>query len=490
MRALLLCLMLACPALAQTKIGADGNVTLDVLAVSEETVRLFAEESDDASFRYLDATIREARGRGWLTPDAGILFAMYADALRNIRANPGYALRIADEGVALIRSGTPKDPREAMMLEVTRAYALADLGRFDEAIAAATLALPMLRAAFSDSTADDLAGYVAEWQAGRMSVQNESALDLARKAIGRAEKAVDLSDQATVLAEASRAILPPGSGFDPAEVALLNAEARALAGRALYLLRRGPEARAMLEEGAASLYGPDWATAADPALRVPVPEASRDRITQLFYWISRIGIDADERPLALAALTLADRHAAGTDWPDTILLVWMQLAVMDGDHLLVDALTKRVTDRSRAEGREDFARLAEFYRATSHASIMATWAEVDIVAIVQAARAAMEHAVPGSSIDGGFIQGELASFLIQSGNLGAGLAAVREAVTDETMRRAGTSGPEAAAHAARMRKLAELHLFAAHQLDSRRPGATCFDASSGRGCVIVVNVRK
>ena len=99
------------------------------------------------------------------------------------------------------------------MLEVARAYALADLGRFDDAVAAATLALPMLRAAFGDGTADDLAGNVAEWQAGRMSILNESALDLARKAIARAETAVDASDQAKVLAEASRAILPPGAAF-------------------------------------------------------------------------------------------------------------------------------------------------------------------------------------------------------------------------------------------------------------------------------------
>jgi hypothetical protein len=246
----------------------------------------------------------------------------------------------------------------------------------------------------------------------------------------------------------------------------------------------------MLSDGAAALYGPDWATAADPILRVPVPEASRDRITQLFYWIARIGIDAGDRALALAALTLADRHAPGTDWPERILLVWMQLAVIDRDQFLVDALTKRVTEASRAAGREDFARLAEFYRATSHAVIVPTWDEVDVMELVRAARAAMAYAVPGSSIDGGFIQGELASFLIQTGNLGAGIAAVREAEMDETMRRGGLTGPEAEAHAVRMRKLAELHLFAAHELDSRRPGATCFDEASGRGCVIVAGPRK
>ena len=176
MRALLLCLVLALPAQAQaqTRIGADGNVTLDVGAVAEEVVRLFDDGGADASFRYLDATMRDARGKGWLTADAGVLFAMYADALRNIRLNSAYALRIADEGLALIRSGTPKDPRDALMLEATRAYALADLGRFDEAVAAATLALPMLREAFGAQAGDDLAGYITEWQAGRMTSFNES----------------------------------------------------------------------------------------------------------------------------------------------------------------------------------------------------------------------------------------------------------------------------------------------------------------------------
>ena len=490
MKALLLCLLLCAPAQAQTKIGADGNLTLDVGAVAEETLRLFSDGGADASFLYLDATIRDARGRGWLTADAGILFAMYADALRNIRLNPGYALRIADEGLGLIRSGTPQDPREAMMLEVTRAYALADLGQFDAAVAAATLALPTLRAAFSDSTADDLAGYVAAWQAGRLGALNESALDLARKAIARAEVAVDASDLATVLAEASRAILPPGAAFDPGQVALVNAEARALAGRALYLLRRGDEARAMLGEGVAGLYGADWAVrdAAQPV--VPVPGASRDRITQLFYWLARTGIDSGDRALAVAALRQAERYAVGTEWQGIILLVRMQLAVMEGDVAAVDALTGQAAAAARAAGDEDFARLAAFYRATSHAAMVPGWDEVDVLELVQTARAAMDHAVPGSSIDGGFVQGELASFLIQTGNLGAGLAAVREAEMDETLQRGGLTGPEAEAHASRMRRLAELHLFAAHELDSRRPGATCFDAATGRGCVIVLDTRK
>ena len=122
--------------------------------------------------------------------------------------------------------------------------------------------------------------------------------------------------------------------------------------------------------------------------------------------------------------------------------------------------------------------------------ILATWDEVDVQAIVRAARSALDYAVPGSSIDGGFIQGELASFLIRTGNIGAGLMAVREARMDEMMKRADTTGPAAEAHAARMRQLAELHLFALHTLDSRRPGATCFDAASGRGCVIVVEAGK
>jgi hypothetical protein len=54
------------------------------------------------------------------------------------------------------------------------------------------------------------------------------------------------------------------------------------------------------------------------------------------------------------------------------------------------------------------------------------------------------------------------------------------------MRRAGTTGPEAVAHTKRMRMLAELHLFAAHGLDSRGPDAFCFE-EAGRGCVIWVN---
>ena len=58
------------------------------------------------------------------------------------------------------------------------------------------------------------------------------------------------------------------------------------------------------------------------------------------------------------------------------------------------------------------------------------------------------------------------------------------------MRRGSQTGPEAAAHATRMRSLAEMHLYAAHALDSRRPEAVCFDKDDGRGCVIFVMPRE
>jgi tetratricopeptide (TPR) repeat protein len=483
MKVLALCLLLAAPAMAQTRIGADGQVKLDVDEVANETFRLYSEVSEDASFRYLDATIREARGKGWLGNDSGVLFAMYSDALRNMRLNPAYALRIADEGLALVRRQGSRDPRDPLALEVSRAYALADLGRFDEAVAAATLAVPMMRENWGEEAGAELEGYIAEWSAGKMTIQNSSALDLARQALDRAEKAVDISDQAGVLAEASRAMLPAGSGFDAGDLALLNAEARSLAGRALYLLQRRDEARAMLAEGAAALYGEGWSTRPDPQPVTAVPETSRDRIAALFYWLARVALDDEDRPLTEAALRLADVYAPGTDWPDTILLIWMQLAVRDQDHARVDAIADRVMQSSRAGGQEDFARLADFYRATAHASIVPSWDQVDVVALLRATRAALHYATPGSSIDAGHVQGELASFLINTGNLGLGLAYSRGAVMEEVTRRAGDTGPQAEAHAARMRKLAEMHLAAAHALDSRRPDAFCFD-EAGRGCVI------
>ena len=483
--------LMAVPAVGQTLTGADGNVELDVSAVATEVMRLYNSEGGDASFRYLDATMRDARGKGWLDANSGVLFAMYTDALRNLRLNPAYALRVADEGLALIRAGHPQDPRDAMLLEVSRAYALADLGRFEDAVEAGTLAMPAMRDAFgTDKTTDDLASYIAEWKAGHWTAFNTSALDMARKALDRAEAAMDRSDNAAVLSEAARAILPPGSGFGAGDVALLTAEARSLSGRALYLMRRPEDAKAVLLAGAETLFGPDWFRKADPQPLVPVPDAARERITQLFYWLARTAIDGGDRALAEAALPLAERYAPDSDWQGTVLFGWMQLAVVDGDRARVDRLIDRVVTAARADNREDFARLAEFYRATSHASIMPTWDAVDVVELVRTARAALDYAVPGSSVDGGFVEGELASFLVQTGNLGMGIEASRAAIMEEMMRRGSQTGPEAAAHATRMRSLAEMHLYAAHALDSRRPEAVCFDKDDGRGCVIFVMPRE
>ncbi|MFN4159092.1 MAG: hypothetical protein ACK4GO_11895 [Gemmobacter sp.] len=471
MRAALLALTLACgaPAAAQTP---DPYALIDGLGA-------YLEQDDiEGAWRHIDRGIREARRTTLLTPDWAIAFAILADSIRNTGENPAYALRIAEEGLDLARQGGPAFADEAAMLEVSRAYALADLGRFAEAVEAATLSLPSLRARFGDAAADDLGGYVQDWARGDLTAFNTSALTLARRALDVADAALERRDYMAALTAAARADLPPDAGFAPADTAFLMAEARALAGRALFLMGRIPEARATLDEGAARVLAPGWQVGGDPVWRYPLPDASRARMTELFYWRARAALSEGDAATATSALTLAEMVNRAADWRITLLLPRVQLAQAAGDAAAADALLDQARAQAEARGEADHAALMTFYRATNQAAMAATWDAVDLPRLRDATARALAAATPGGVIDTTFLRTEAAEYLL--------LAGAAEGALDLVQGIAPEAGPTPGdlTRAAR-RRSAEILIAAAHALASRDPAAICPDVP-GMGCALVL----
>lgn len=474
MRAAALAVLLALatgPAPAQVDVATDPFLLIDGLTPYMEA------DDIEGAWRHLDRGIHEARRSAALTPDWALVFAVLADSIRNIGENPLYALRIVDEGLELARQGGPAYAEEAAALEVSRAYALADLGRFDEAVTAATLALPALRARFGDAAADDLAGYVQDWARGDLTIFNTSALTLARRALDAADAAFDRGDHVAALTAAARADLPQGAGFDPVETALLRAEARALSGRALFLMGRRPEAIATLDEGAGTLLEPGW-QAAPPRWRVAVPDdaVTRARLTELFFWRARGAVGAGDHATATAALRLAEGLNDRPEWRATLLMPQVQMAQARGDALAADALLARAGAEAEARGDAGYTALMAFYRATSQAAMAPTWDAVDLPRLLRATEAALAAAGPGSVVDPAFVRTEAATFLVGAGAHAEALRLLRAIDRPGDLRTDHQRSER--------RRQAETHLSAAHAIASRDPGALCPDVP-GMGCAVM-----
>ncbi|MFN4171658.1 MAG: hypothetical protein ACK4GW_07885 [Pseudorhodobacter sp.] len=459
------------PVAAQPSDAANPYAIIDSLAPFMETGDM------DGAWRHLDRAIRDAKRLGPLTPDWALIFAMLADSIRTLGENPAYALRIVEEGLDLARQGGPDYSDEAAALEVSRAYILADLGRFDEAVTAATLALPSMRARFGDQAADDLESYARDWSKGDLTAFNTSALTLARRALDQADEAFDRGDHIAGLTAAARADLPPDAGFAPKDSTLLRAEVRALTGRALFLMGRIPQARAALQEGVATILEPGW-QGADPVWRVPVPQevVTRARLTELFFWLSRTAIESDRLDEAGAALRIAETLNDREVWRGTLLLPQVQIAQARGDEAGADALLARAEADAQALGDDAFAALMAFYRVANRAAMAPTWDAVDVSGLLQVTEATLAAALPGTtSIDPDFVRTEAAGFLTSAGahdealRLLRGIDRDRPARTDHQRRE--------------RRRQAETHMAAAHALASRDPSAFCPQVA-GMGCVV------
>lgn len=443
-------------------------------ALADQVGAVFQAEGEDGVFRFLESNIRRARASGQLTPEWAVLFMMLADSARNTRANAAYALRLADEGLELARSGTIDDRDMAVLLEVSRAYILADLGRFEEAVTAAVMALPAFRAQFGDADADDLQSYALDWSKGQLSAFNTSALTVAQGVLDQAEGALNKGEYGSALTLAARAFLPPDDvGLDPAQLAASNTRAGFVSGQALYLLNRYEAAKAALT-GAADLAAPGW--------RQGEGVGGGPALADLFFWLGRACVAVDDRDLARTALALADRLTTDPRARNSLLFARVGLMEALGDGAGAIAALDAASLR---KGIPDQAALAGFYAALLRARAARDLQTLQSAGVLAAAQAALGAAAPGNAIAPDFIRTQAAPWLLAAGDAENALAFARAALSGTLAAIAESRDTDTGTLAARKatREVVDTLLASAHTLDAQSPIAFCPDLE-GAGCVI------
>lgn len=485
-RALFLWLLLSLPAMA-AELPDPGDVV-------DRALELGQKDDMEGAYEVLAEGLQAARNAGDLAPEWGIVFALMTDMVRNFRENPAYALMLAEEGLAVVAPNAGEAQDIIGILNTSRSYALADLGRLDEAVQVGRLTEPQLRANLGDKIADDYLAEIAAWEAGATTKESGvSPMALAGRSRTEALAAIEGGDYARALTLAAQAMLPEDTRLPLDEVRLSNADAMRLTGRALHGMGRKDEALDALLLGAAFALGSEWFDEEVPVWQVKV-EGSEDQLTDLMIWLSRTLMEFGESDTLF--LTLARRTADMADdltpqGPTTFTTAYIRssLAMTEGDSERALAELRTMAGRARAEGLEDYALLSEFYVQTQSAAAAATVEKIDTAALIVAAEAALAHAQanPASVIAPSFIAEETATFLAMTDEVDSTLDFARRAFRERAdwLAASGSGGLGDDAYRRNTRQLAQTLLQAASRKDGTRPWAVC-TGEAGVGCVIIV----
>lgn len=231
---------------------------VDPFELVERAFSAYQEKESYADVRaVLSAGLRAAPHDGRLDPGFGIVYAIYADAAR-FEGNAAFSLQLADEGLALVNAAPEPDTEIRNTLIVSRAYALAELGRYDEAADEATIASLWLEQRFGAQARADLEAEIKGWLAARNTDILPSVAQVAVDLLQKAEAALIAGDTGSAIALASRAMLPDNSGLSRGAERLVNAWCRSITGAAYGVEGRHREAVATLREAVDLLSSEPW----------------------------------------------------------------------------------------------------------------------------------------------------------------------------------------------------------------------------------------
>lgn len=452
----------------------------DIDAVLEGLGPLFAAEDSEGVQAHLSAAIREARAADALDAEWGILFAMFADETRLKWNNPAYALRLAEEGLDLVAAAPNPDQEILDILNVSRAYSLADLGRRQEAARIATLAMPMMRRQMGDKIADDLLANVKIWTEGGLGQDNLAADDLAGQVLDEGYKALGRGEYGAVLTLAARAVLPKGTGLDAAKVRAANIGAGSLRGQALFALDRKPQAVVALS-GAAELLVPGWQTAA-------VQESDEPRGWEVFFWLGRAALDSGQPELARQALAMTEAFPAIASSRRSAQLQRVELAVRSGHPEAGEAILLAAIAQSQTMGAPAEAALAGFYLARLRADMAPDWASVDAEAIVAATENAMAFSDRADMPMRGFFMSEAALYLVHTDSVDKGIDYARRALREGQAEGVTGSELQLGKDQAHLRDLAGVFLTGSNRRVVADSRAICPNEFDGQGCVVILPV--
>ena len=358
LRALSLACLLVLPA------GAAAAHHIDPFEAVQEIFETFRKNNDYPETRAMfSRLLRDAAHDGKLDADFGIVYAMYSDLTR-YDGNPAFALQLADEGLALLLNAPQPDEDMKNSLLVSRAYALAELGRYQEAIDSVTITAVWMGERFSPKHRADLEAAAKAWAgaAGADGAQLPSAVQLSIDLLEKAEEAYRQNDTQTAIMLASRGMLPEGTNLKRIDVAYQNARAHRALGMAYAFEGRRELAMSALRRAADLLSVEPWDGRSKARL---IPAITEDRDTWNLPWsifseIAGQAALAGQLQLSIAALDTAEDFAVSQENRFSVLSQRAALALGQDDF---DAAQKTFADaeaQARASGDALNAALARY----------------------------------------------------------------------------------------------------------------------------------
>lgn len=456
---------------------------------------LMRQADEEGAYLLLSRSIRNARATGNLDPDFAIFYAILTDMTRNNRKNPAYALQIAEEGLELI-AGDPGQVDFRSVLEVSRAYALADLGRFNEAALAARLLLPAYRRVFGDELAAGFTRDAEPWSKGLGSAFNTPATELARAALDQAKLRFNAGEFGAALTLTGTAIIPLGTELAEAQVRSVNAEAEYLSAKALDALGRRQDSGNAFIRALGYLTSAPWQPGQDAIWwgpNGPNEPGDADLAFNLFTGIANAAMNGQSPDLAAAALEQASLLVRGPDDRVSLLLFQAALAFRAGapDQALEMLLASGRTAKGR--GDETNTLLAAFYVEIVRLEIaVKTGTPVDPKPLIEVTNTLLAHRSMTHLLGRDFILATAAPRLLGGTDPGTALAYAHEALALTRAFQAGRNDTGFGRDQARVnaRAVVETFLKAAHDgaalgLDPSNPILECPRNPGFFGCVVV-----
>lgn len=335
------------------------------------------------------AALRDAPHDGKLDPEFALLYALYSDTAR-YDGNPSFALLLAEEGLVLANSVAEPDIEIRNTLTISRAYALADLGRYEEAATDATLASVWLKERFGEQARADLEAEIKKWTAMSDGDDLPSVAELAIELLQKAEDALVKGDTGTAISLASRALLPDGSGLSNGAVRLVNAWVKSVVGAAYAAEGRHYPAAVTFLDAVNLLAAEPWDGRGIVTVHPDIGlELSGRIVWDVFIRLAASAVFVNELEIAEAALRNVEPYATTPEARYSLLVQRASVLMQSEDYAAVERIFRDSEEAANAAGNAEYALLARFYAATMRVRLQD---EPDAESVEEMLQAAMQAA--------------------------------------------------------------------------------------------------
>jgi len=366
---------------------------VDPYEVIDRAFSAYKEREDYSEVRAVfSAALRDAPHSGKLDPEFALLYALYSDSTR-YDGNPSFALLLAEEGLALANSVAEPDIEVRNTLIISRAYALADLGRYEEAAKDATLASVWLEKRFGEQARADLESEVKKWTTMIDGADLPSVAELAIELLEKADDALVAGDTGTAISLASRALLPDASGLSNGAVRLVNAWVKSVVGAAYGVEGRHYPAAVTLLDAVNLLSAEPWNGRDIITVHQDIGTELSERIVwDVFIRLAASAVFIDELEIAEAALLNVEPYATTPEARYSLLVQRASVLMQSKDYAAVEKVFHDSEEAAIAAGNEENALLARFYALTMKVRQQDEPDAASVEAMLQAAMQAAEAA--------------------------------------------------------------------------------------------------